>query len=403
MRYSFRTLFFFIPLAIPIAAINCGGSEGGNTFGSGPPGSGTGGNGGTSAGAGGAPADGSAGSSSIITVGDANVGQIILQDGEVCAGEVSSADPIPLDMFIMLDQSTSMSAMLPNAMPPQTRWQAVTSAIINFLNTPQSASLGVGIQYFGQLAPGSAAGASTCDVAAYSTADVEIGSLGDPNVVAALTQSIMRHNPSTLTPTGPAIAGAIAHAKTWAAAHPDRPTIVVLATDGFPSECQPQDAQVIANEIVGPAAAVPADAANNGRIRTFVIAAGSEGFAGLNSIAQAGGTGAPFVVVDSATSGTQITDALIQISHTNLACTFKIPIPDGGLDTTLVNVRITRTGQTPVLLDVLKPGTLCTSSGGYFYDSATNPTHLTLCPSTCDSLVTGQIQIVVGCPHRGPN
>jgi hypothetical protein len=339
----------------------------------------------------------------IVGVGDAASGQIILGDGEVCAGEVATAAPIPLDMFIMLDQSTSMNEALPGTMPVQTRWDAVTSAIVNFLNAPQSNSLSVGIQYFGQLMPGGTPGASSCDVAAYSTADVEIGSLGDPNVVTALTQSIMRHRPSTFTPTAPAVAGAIAHAKTWAAAHPDRPTIVVLATDGFPSECTPTDPQVIATDIVAPAAAVPADAAKNSRNRTFVIAAGSSGFAGLNSIAQAGGTGGPFVVADSATSGAQITDALIQISHTNLACTYTIPMPDGGFDPSLLNVRITRTGQSPVLLDLLKPGTICSSAGGFFYDSPTAPTHLILCPSTCDSLVLGQIEIIVGCPRRGPN
>ena len=92
----------------------------------------------------------------------------------------------------------------------------------------------------------------------------------------------------------------------------------------------------------------------------------------------------------------------MRISHTNLACTFTIPIPDAGLDPTLINVRLTRTGQTSQLLDVLPPGTLCTSAGGYFLDSQSRPTHVTLCPTTCDSLVTGQVRILVGCPNRRP-
>jgi hypothetical protein len=403
MRTSLRTLFFLASLAFPIVATNCGGGTDGNTFGAGPSGSGTGGaggNGGGQAGIGGVN-DASAGTSILGTI-DANSGRIILGDGEVCAGEVATAVPIPLDMFIMLDQSTSMNETLPNS--TQTRWQAVTSAIVNFLNTPQATQLGVGIGYFGLPAVGGTPGASSCDVNAYATPDVEIGALSDPTVVTALTSSIGRHAPSSFTPTGPALAGAILHAQTWAAAHPDRPTIVVLATDGFPSTCMPSDLQVIANDIVAPAASAAADSATNSRIRTFVIAAGNDsGLAGLQAISSAGGTGGPFVVIDSANSGAQITQALVDISHTNLACSYAIPIPDAGLDPTLVNVRITRSGQAPVLLDLLKPGTLCTAAGGFFYDDAVHPTHLSLCPATCDSLVTGQIDIVVGCPRRGPN
>ncbi|HEY3593138.1 MAG TPA: vWA domain-containing protein, partial [Polyangiaceae bacterium] len=299
------------------------------------------------------------------------------------------------------DQSTSMNTVLPGS--TQTRWQAVTTAIINFLNTSQSTALSVGIQYFGQPAVGGTPGASTCDIAAYSTADVELGSLSDPNQVTALTQSIQRHMPSTFTPTGPALAGAIAHAKTWASSHPDHPTIVVLATDGFPSECDPMDLTTIATTIVGPAASAPADSAANARIRTFVIAAGNDsGLGGLQAISSAGGTGSPFVVMDNANSGAQITAALVQISHTNLACTYVIPVPDAGLDPSLVNVRLTASGQAPVLLDLLKPGQLCTAAGGFFYDSPTAPKHISLCPATCDSLVTGSLEIVVGCPTRGP-
>jgi hypothetical protein len=300
-------------------------------------------------------------------------------------------------MFIMLDQSTSMNDIVTGT--NQTRWQAVTTAIVNFLNSPDAAPTGVGIQYFGLPAPGGSLGAQSCDSNVYSAPDVEIGRLTDPAVVTALTQSIARHAPSNLTPTAPALAGAIAHARTWQAAHSDRPTIVVLATDGFPSTCDPTDLQLIANTIVAPAAAD----AGSGSIRTFVIAAGSDsGLAGLSALSSAGGTGSPFVVVDNANSGQQITEALVRISHTNLACTFTIPIPDAGLDPTLINVRLTRTGQASQLLDVLPPGTLCTSAGGYFLDNQSRPTHLTLCPTTCDSLITGQVRILVGCPNRRP-
>jgi hypothetical protein len=321
---------------------------------------------------------------------------MVIADGNRCAGELVSARPIPLDMFIMLDQSTSMSEQLV-AGSPQTRWQAVTQAIIDFLNSGQVGQLGMGIGYFGLPDPNGGIGGQSCDPAVYANPAVEIGRLSDAAVINALTASIRAHAPSNLTPTGPAMAGALMHARTWAAAHPDRPTVVVLATDGFPSTCTPLDTQAIANDIVAPAIAT------DPKVRTFVIAAGSDGLGGLGAISAAGGTGAPVVVVDNANSAAQITDALVRISHTQLACTYFIPIPDGGLDPNLVNVQLTRTGQQPVLLGFVRPGMMCTSAGGFYYDDAVRPTKLSLCPATCDSLVTGDLEIIVGCPGPGVN
>src|SRR5215471_3258562 len=392
MHSSFRASFFFSFLVCGLATLNCGGSQDGSTFSGGPPVTGSGGAGG---GGGGRPGDAST-AGSLVTVQDSSA-RVVLSDAEVCAEEDATGDAIPVDMFIMLDQSTSMSEIVTGT--NQTRWQAVTTAIVNFLNAPEAAPTGVGIPYFGLPAPGGSLGAQSCDPNVYSAPDVEIGRLTTPGVIDALTQSIARHSPSNLTPTAPALAGAIAHAKTWQAAHSDRPTIVVLATDGFPSTCDPTDLQVIANQVVAPAAAD----GGSGSIRTFVIAAGNDsGLAGLAAISSAGGTGSPFVVVDNANSGQQITDALVRISHTNLACTFTIPVPDAGLDPSLINVRLTRTGQASQLLDLVPTGAVCSSAGGYFFDSQSSPTHVTLCPSTCDSLVTGQVKILVGCPNRRP-
>jgi len=41
----------------------------------------------------------------------------------------------------------------------------------------------------------------------------------------------------TMTPTVPALQGAINYAKAYAPQHLDRKTIVVFATDGMPTEC----------------------------------------------------------------------------------------------------------------------------------------------------------------------
>ena len=64
---------------------------------------------------------------------------------DACAADVSTAQSIPLDMYIMLDVSTSM---LETTATKTTKWDAVKTALESFLKDGASAGLGVGIQYF---------------------------------------------------------------------------------------------------------------------------------------------------------------------------------------------------------------------------------------------------------------
>src|SRR5882724_291177 len=64
---------------------------------------------------------------------------------DACAAHVSTAQPIPLDMYIMLDSSSSM---LDTTIGTVTKWDAVKTALTSFLSDSASAGLGVGLQYF---------------------------------------------------------------------------------------------------------------------------------------------------------------------------------------------------------------------------------------------------------------
>ncbi len=64
---------------------------------------------------------------------------------DACAGVVSTARPIPLDMYIMLDTSSSM---LDVTTANVSKWDAVKSALEAFIKDQASAGLGVGLQYF---------------------------------------------------------------------------------------------------------------------------------------------------------------------------------------------------------------------------------------------------------------
>src|SRR5450432_2889635 len=62
-----------------------------------------------------------------------------------CAADVSMARLVPLDMYIMLDVSSSSPDVTAAS---TTKWDAVTTALDTFLKDPASADLGVGLQYF---------------------------------------------------------------------------------------------------------------------------------------------------------------------------------------------------------------------------------------------------------------
>jgi Mg-chelatase subunit ChlD len=66
-------------------------------------------------------------------------------NGPKCAARVSTAQAIPLDMYIMLDTSGSM---LDLTATQATKWDAVKLALESFLTDNASAGIGVGLQYF---------------------------------------------------------------------------------------------------------------------------------------------------------------------------------------------------------------------------------------------------------------
>jgi hypothetical protein len=68
-----------------------------------------------------------------------------------CVGESQVAKSVPVDMFIMLDRSGSMTGETGTG---STKWDAMRSALSTFITDPESEGLGVGLQYFPLGAPG---------------------------------------------------------------------------------------------------------------------------------------------------------------------------------------------------------------------------------------------------------
>ncbi|MCA9625879.1 MAG: hypothetical protein KC731_42945 [Myxococcales bacterium] len=345
--------------------------------------------------------------------------------GGGCASETVDGTGVPLDMFIMLDQSGSMG----DSVQGGTKWTAVTGAINNYMALPASAGIGVGIQYFplttGGLVcnpnpicfvdgdcgapgcgpcfgaippsfPGICMGAldtDSCNVADYATPDVAIAPL--PGVATAITASMAAHSPTGGTPTAPALQGAIDHATAHAMANPSHVVLVVLATDGDPTSCTPTD-------IPGIQAIAAAGFNASPSILTFVIGVGNLQ-ANLDAIAQSGGSNAAFIVDTNQNVEQQFLDALEQIKGTALGCAYAIPVPTmGNPDFNQVNVEWTPPGGDPQIIPKVTDPSACPPNGpGWYYNDAQNPTQILLCPYSCNEVEMasegGQVRIVLGC------
>src|SRR5580698_2903806 len=249
-----------------------------------------------------------------------------------CASSSQHGEQQGLDAYMMLDYSGSMVGA---------KWMGVTSALNSFVGQA-GAGISVGLQYFGL--PDADGGASifgipigdSCDPSTYAQPAIEIAPL--PGVGSMITSSLAAHaTPNTSTPTPPALQGAINHATAWAKAHASDVTIVILATDGEPSECGDTSSNTLLQQVEAIAAA---GVAQIPKILTFVIGVGSD-LTSLNGIAQAGGTGTAFIVDTSMNVSQQFLTALNKIRGAALGCQYKIPVPAGGatVDFEKVNVQ----------------------------------------------------------------
>jgi hypothetical protein len=100
-----------------------------------------------------APAPGDLGSS------DASAGDAA--DPIACASEVRTAEPVQLDIHIMLDASGSMMGRTGKLKTGPTKWEAVKDALESFISDPKNAGVGVGLHTFPIVHAGAAAACST--------------------------------------------------------------------------------------------------------------------------------------------------------------------------------------------------------------------------------------------------
>jgi hypothetical protein len=318
-----------------------------------------------------------------------------------CAAIANKGEQITVDIYVMFDQSLSMTCMIPSG---GDRWDAVKSALQSFVMDPGAAGINVGIQYFGQ---GGGGLNSSCNAMDYEKADVEIGPL--PMNAMPIVNSLNAHMPSTNTPTTPALTGAINHAIAWKNTHPGHTVVVVLVTDGQPNGCGVV-ADVAAAATQGAMASIP----------TYVIGVTSPGTQclidmnppnqqDLDTVAMAGGT-APALIVDvTQNTAQQFVATMNQIrAKSQVPCQYALPkaMPGQMIDPGKVNVEyVPPGGGMPITILGVTMATCDPATGGWYYDNPAAPTKINLCPSTCTAAsmaAGGQINISVGCATKHP-
>lgn len=365
------------------------GTGGRGSIGSGSSGSSDGGDDTSTSGSGGRSSSGTGGSGS----GDSSCGisevmggrADLAPDFEACADSSNPAETVPADVFILIDQSISMEENRVDSSDPSspTRWEALTTALKAFIESPKSEGLRVGLQYFGLTDNG----AVLCDPEDYAGADVEIGTL--PGNADELVQSIDAHFPSSSTPSVPALEGALMHAKAWAEDHPDRPVVVVFATDGYPTQCDRStipDLQAVAAEY----------AEGTPRIPTFVVGIGE--VSNLKLVAQAGGTQKAFFVANCPTAVEDLQVMLERIASSPAICEYQLPELGEGefLDKTKINLAYyPDQGVGGEALRQVSGESVC--GEGWYFDDPEEPSKVIVCPNTCRRLGGGTVDLVVGC------
>jgi hypothetical protein len=224
---------------------------------------------------------------------------------------------------------------------------------------------------------------ATCPSTLYEKPLVPIAEL--PGVRAAVEQALAGVVPEGGTPTTPAVKGALTHLRARVAADPARKQLLVLATDGVPSLCEPNTVDTAAAELSAARTATPAITTHV--IGVFTPAQLARAQPALEQLATAGGTGTPFVLMAGADLTRKFIEAINQIRGAAAGCEFTIPRPStGAIDHDKVNVRLTTATGDEDLAYVASADRCDPAKGGWYYDvdpKAGTPTRVMICEATC--------------------
>ncbi len=312
-----------------------------------------------------------------------------LDVGDSCAGEVYEGEAVPLDLYLMFDQSGSMSTKVDEE--GTTRMDIVRTAVRTFLQDEESSGMGAGLGYFGH----QPLRETTCDPGDYSDADVDMGAL--PGLTDELIGSLEKREPTGETPTGAAIRGACRYVSTFRDEHPGRSPAILLITDGEPKAPLSQDQCA---PTLDDAVAAAEECYEEEGIRIYVLGVGPS-LTNLRVIAEAGGTEEAFLA--DRDNAEQVLEAFRAVRHAaQLPCTLSVgsdAFQEGEVDVSASTVAYLdfQCGYNPI--EHRDSAQDCDETGGWYFDDPAEPTQIELCDVTCGNVKSSGRQLFysIGC------
>ncbi|MFS8065168.1 MAG: vWA domain-containing protein [Byssovorax sp.] len=345
---------------------------------------------GSSSGSGGDDSGG-AGAGGSLDLDAGKDGPVVISPDAACATSTVQANLTPVDLFLLFDRSASMAY--------KSKWDAATAALTSFFQNSSSAGLRVALRFF----PEDGCDNMACSAEACGQPLVPLGMLLSSSGAAdAQEQALVAASSSKMpapneimggggTPLSAALGGAESWAMAQHAKHPEDRVAVVLVSDGEANGCDKTAATI--NGIVA--------AGHGAGVDTFAIGLAGYFEAGMNDIAQSGGTGQAFFIGKTDVEQ-DLLEALQSIQQKEVSCALPMPqgAPDKPVDPLLINVDYTPGGGAAGILGQVPSAAGCGAGGGWYYDNPAAPTQITLCPATCSTVqadALARIDIILGC------
>ncbi|MEN0063901.1 MAG: vWA domain-containing protein [Myxococcota bacterium] len=297
---------------------------------------------------------------------------------EACAEVQETASRVPVNLLLTIDRSGSM-----NDGDPVSKWDAMTSALGAFIESPEAEDLRVGLRWWPD-----ADGCNNmeCNTDACGMPQVDVGSLADVEQRTALLDEVAGTSPADEggTPMSAALTGARDWAQDVQGAVPDEQVAIALLTDGIPNGC---------DETVDGIASI-AEAAFTDGAPTYVMGIEGSREADVNQIALSGGTAQAFLV-GSGNAEAELLEALVAIQGQALSCSYDFP-KGAELDPAQIRIELDVDGMMMRLTRVADEAS-CTEDGFFL---SKDGARITLCEATCTSLretLDAEIDIAIGC------
>lgn len=364
-----------------------------------------------------------------------------------CATLQSSSELAPLDMFVVVDASGSMGEALGGTI---TKWDRARAALSEFARDTRSTGMTMAMSFFpirdtyipeycgqsdecglvgncdffsrcttgeafcttqqdcvdagfpgGSCQPmgfGRCSNHLTCQLEANSSPALELTALPS---VAVVDDVFSKRAPYGGTPTRIAIRGALEAARQRQLAAPDNKIIVLLVTDGFPTEQCDDDAIFGNYDLVGNVAAEAAAGAADG-FQTFVVGIFGSDNADMaqqnfDTIAAAGGSGEAIIVNGA------LVDALNAVRLRAKPCELSLSGDIADPENVWLRLISDDGSGEPIWVPRRDSEADCDENPGFYFDvplGSGTPSRVTLCPDTCALLGGGaqrRVEIVTSC------